>query len=66
MYMSAFTHEVFDRLVLHQPVVAAPALCGRAAVEEHVLLARVPVVVAVHQRRLLPHAHQVLYQTLEF
>lgn len=59
------THEILDRFVLHEPVVAAPALGGGAAVEEHVLLARVAVVVAVHQRRLLPHAHQIFYQTLK-
>lgn len=58
------TYQVFDRLIGHQPIATAPALGARAPIEEHVLLTRVAVVVAVHQRWLLPYPHQILYQTL--
>lgn len=44
------TYQVFDRLIGHQPIATAPALGARAPIEEHVLLTRVAVVVAVHQR----------------
>lgn len=52
-----YTYEVLNGFVLHHPVVAAPALGAGTAVEEHVFLAGMPMVIAVHKWRFLPYAN---------
>lgn len=58
------THEVFDGLVGREAVGVRPALGASAPVEENILLARVTMVVAKHQRRFLPNSHQIFYKAL--